>query len=142
MILFDGRCSYGFGSNRIRVERMRMAGLRGRVAVVGLGESDYSRHGQAKASEFELTLRAILAAVTDAGLRVDDIDGFVSYGDDKNDPVRLAAALGLPELKLAASQWGGGGGGSAGHIALAAAYIEAGLADCVVAFKASAQGEH
>jgi len=142
--IFAPHCSAGCGSAGSWLETggVRMLGLRARSAVVGIGESEYARHGQASASEFELTLRAILASVEDAGLTVDDVDGFVSYGDDKNEPIRLASALGIPELKLAACQWGGGGGGSAGHIALAAAGIAAGLADCVVVFKASAQGQH
>ena len=41
---------------------------------------------------------AILAAVEDAGIKVTDIDGFSSYSDDRNSAVRLASALGIPEL--------------------------------------------
>jgi acetyl-CoA acetyltransferase len=119
----------------------RARGLRGQTAVVGVGESEYSRHGRAKESEFALCIRSILAAVKDAGLRVDDIDGFVSYAGDRNDPPRLAAALGIPELRLSAMQATTSGGGSAGHIALAAAAINSGLADCVVVYRALAQGQ-
>ena len=36
--------------------------LRGRVAVVGIGETDYYRHGASPDAEFKLALKAILAA--------------------------------------------------------------------------------
>ena len=42
--------------------------LRGRVAVVGIGETDYYRHGASPDPEFKLALKAILAACNDAGL--------------------------------------------------------------------------
>jgi acetyl-CoA acetyltransferase len=118
-----------------------MGSLRGATAVAGIGQSDYGRWGSALESEFSLALRAIIGAVEDAGLTIDDVDGFTSYGNDRNEPHRLASALGLRELRFAASQFGGGGGGSAGHIGLAAAAIYSGMAECVVAFRACAQGQ-
>ena len=36
--------------------------IRGRTAVVGVGETTYYKHGQAPDSEFVLALKAILAA--------------------------------------------------------------------------------
>src|SRR5579859_2890266 len=68
--------------------------LRGRVAVVGIGETEYYRHGASPDAEFKLALKAILAACHDAGLDPRDIDGFASYSDDRSDASRLAAALG------------------------------------------------
>jgi hypothetical protein len=47
--------------------------LRGRVAVVGIGETDYYRHGASPDAEFKLALKAILAARDDAGLDPRDI---------------------------------------------------------------------
>jgi hypothetical protein len=40
--------------------------LRGRVAVIGIGETDYHRHGASPDPEFKLALKAILAACADA----------------------------------------------------------------------------
>ena len=54
------------------------------------------------------------AACEDAGIDPREIDGFASYSNDRNDPSRLAAALGLPELRFSNMQWGGGGGGGSG----------------------------
>ena len=70
--------------------------IRGQVAIVGIGETAYYKHGQAPESEFALALQAILRACEDAGIDPRQIDGFASYSNDRNDPSRLAAALGLP----------------------------------------------
>jgi hypothetical protein len=85
--------------------------LRGKVVIAGIGETDYYKYGQSPDSEFKLALRAILAAAKDAGIDPKDIDGFTSYSNDRNDPSRLAAALGTKELRFSNMQWGGGGGG-------------------------------
>jgi acetyl-CoA acetyltransferase len=116
--------------------------LRGRVAVVGIGETDYYRHGASPDPEFKLALKAILAACEDAGLDGREIDGFSSYSDDRSDAARLAAALGTRRLSTATMQWGGGGGGCCAAVANGAASIVAGLADCVVVYRSLAQGQY
>jgi len=116
--------------------------LRGRAAIVGVGETPYYRHGQAPVPETRLALQAILAACADAGIDPHDIDGFSGYSNDRTDPSRLAAALGCRRLRATTMQWGGGGGGCAAAVGHAAAVLAAGLADCVVVFRALAQGSH
>jgi len=116
--------------------------LRGRVAIVGIGETPYYKHGQSPDAEFKLALKAIIAACADAGIDPRDIDGFASYSDDRSDASRLAAALGTHRLRSATMQWGGGGGGCCAAVANGAAAIAAGLADCVVVFRALAQGQN
>jgi acetyl-CoA acetyltransferase len=98
------------------------------VSGEGLGESEHPRQGEAPEAEFKLALRAILRACDDAGISPREIDGFASYSNDRNDPSRLAAALGLPELRFSNMQWGGGGGGGAAAVGNAAAAIAAGMA--------------
>jgi acetyl-CoA acetyltransferase len=115
--------------------------IRGRVAIAGIGETAYYKHGQAPESEVSLALRAILRACEDAGIAPRTIDGFASYSNDRNEPSRLAAALGLPELRFSNMQWGGGGGGGSAAVGNAAAAIAAGYAECVVVFRALAQGQ-
>ena len=115
--------------------------IKDKVAIVGIGETRYYKAGQSPVSEFQLALEAIQKAVADAGLRVEDIDGFASYSDDRNDPVRLAAALGVPQIQFSNMHWGGGGGGVAGAVGNAAAAVVAGYAKHVVAFRALAQGQ-
>jgi len=115
--------------------------IRGRVAIAGIGETAYYKHGRAPESELALALQAILHACEDAGIDPRQVDGFASYSNDRNDPSRLAAALGLPELRFSNMQWGGGGGGGSAAVGNAAAAIAAGYADCVVVFRALAQGQ-
>ena len=102
--------------------------LRGKIVVAGIGETTYYKHSQSPDPEFVLALKAIIAACDDAGIKPKEIDGFASYSNDRNEPSRLAAALGIPDLKFSNMQWGGGGGGGSGAIGNAAAAINAGLA--------------
>ena len=116
--------------------------LKGRVAIVGIGETHYYKHGQSPDAEFKLALQAVLRACADAGLDPRHIDGFASYGDDRSEATRLASALGLPRLRSATMQWGGGGGGCCAAVANGAAAIATGQADCVVVFRSLNQGQY
>jgi acetyl-CoA acetyltransferase len=120
---------------------MTIRTLRGKVVVAGIGETEYYKHGKSPDPEFVLALKAILAAAADACIDPRDIDGFSSYSDDRNDPLRLATAFNCRELRFSCMQWGGGGGGAAGAMANAAAAIAGGLAECVVVHRALAQGQ-
>ncbi|MEX2481480.1 MAG: acetyl-CoA acetyltransferase [Gammaproteobacteria bacterium] len=121
---------------------MTQRSLRGRVAVAGIGETRYYKRGQAPQAEFRLALDAIIEACADANIHPREIDGFASFSNDRSDPSRLAAALGCRELRFANMQWGGGGGGGSAAIGNAAAAIMSGMAECVVVFRALAQGQY
>jgi alkylation response protein AidB-like acyl-CoA dehydrogenase len=111
------------------------------VAIAGIGETPYYRHGQSPDPEFKLVLKAILAACADAAIDPREIDGFASYANDRSDPARLAAALGVRQLRSATLQWGGGGGGCAAAVANGAAAIATGMARVVVVYRGLAQGQ-
>ena len=115
--------------------------LRGKVAVLGVGETTYYKRGGAPDAEGKLALKAIIAACEDAGISPKSVDGFASFSNDQNDPSRLAAALGIKDLRFANMQWGGGGGGGSAAVGNAAAAIATGMAECVVVFRALAQGQ-
>ena len=115
--------------------------VRGKAAVVGVGETTYYKRGDSPDPEFVLVLKAILAACADAGISPTEIDGYSSYSNDRNLPSRLHTALGAKELRFSNMQWGSGGGGAAASVGNAAAAIAAGYADCVVAFRGLAQGQ-
>ena len=115
--------------------------LRGKVAVIGIGETTYYKHGQSPDPEFVLALKAILSACADAGIDPKTVDSFASYSNDRNEPSRIAAALGCKELRVSNMQWGGGGGGGAAAIGNAAAAIVTGQADVAVVYRALAQGQ-
>jgi len=110
-----------------------------KTAVAGVGYRQYPR-GTADLPERGVLVRTIIDACDDAGFDPADIDGFVSYGDDRNEPVRLMSDLGTKELKLSTQVWGGGGGGIAGTFQLAASAIVTGQAKAVVIFRALVEG--
>ena len=54
--------------------------LKDRTAVVGVGATPYYRRGEsAPQTELSMACSAILGALDDAGLTVDDLDGFAIY---------------------------------------------------------------
>lgn len=65
------------------LQRLRAAS--GTVAIVGVGETDYaadypvSRAGQAATDHYGFGIRAFKAALNDAGLRRDEIDGVIPF---------------------------------------------------------------
>lgn len=117
---------------------MSASSLSCRTAVVGVGVRQYKR-GAAPMPEQGVLTRAVIDACEDAGLDPAEIDGFVSYGDDKNEPVRLMPDLGTRDLTWSAQVLGGGGGGVAGAFGLAAAAIISGQAHTVAVFRALVQ---
>ncbi len=90
--------------------------MRGSAAVAGVGESAYYVRGRSPDTEFQLACTAIRRAVLDSGLSLADVDGFVTYMDQRNDPLRLARTLGMRELRWAATTWGGGGNNAAAAV--------------------------
>jgi len=79
--------------------------IKDKVAIAGLGETSYYKRGGAPVSEFRLALEAIQRAAADAGIPVTAIDGIASYSNDRNDSIRVATALGLPELRFSNMFW-------------------------------------
>jgi acetyl-CoA acetyltransferase len=101
------------------------------TAIAGIGATPYYRRGQSlPQTALELVGKAILAAVDDAGLTMDDVDG-LSFYSGGFDAAGLAQMLGIPELRWTAMTTGGGGG-AVGSLGLAASAIMAGQAKVVV----------
>jgi acetyl-CoA acetyltransferase len=115
----------------------------GRAAcVVGVGETRYAKWGGiTDTSEYQLAVEAVLAAVADAGMSVDDIDGLASFAEDRNEATFMAADLGLPELRYASLSWLPGGGGACAAVANAAMAVETGAAEAVVVYRSLCQGQ-
>jgi acetyl-CoA acetyltransferase len=104
--------------------------------LVGVGESQYARWGKiGDVTEHALACQAIQAAVADAGLSMDDVDGLASFAEDRNEAVFLAAGLGLPALRFGNMVWMPGGGGGCAAVANAAMAIETGQAEVVVVYR-------
>lgn len=111
-----------------------------RAAIAGVGATPYYKRGQsAPQTLYELIGKAVIAAVTDAGLQVEDVDGFAFYASGFS-PGSLMEMLGIPEIRYSAVV-SSGGGGSAGVLDLAASAIETGRAKTVVCIGACQQSE-
>ena len=115
--------------------------LRGKVAIVGIGETTYYKHGQSPEPEFKLALTAILAAAR--------MPGSTRATSTASPPTATIATIrrGSPQRSerrncgFSNMQWGGGGGGGAAAVGNAAAAVIAGQADIVVVYRALAQGQ-
>ncbi|TMA69413.1 MAG: hypothetical protein E6J68_01585, partial [Deltaproteobacteria bacterium] len=56
------------------------------AAIVGIAQSEYTKWGGlTRCTEYQLALETIVKAVDDAGLTVDDVDGFASFSNDRNE---------------------------------------------------------
>jgi acetyl-CoA acetyltransferase len=109
--------------------------IRDRAAIVGIGQTELS--WSSGRSEVRLALEAIAAALEDAGLRPTDVDGLVRSGVTQTGCAEtwIAQNLGIDRLRY----WGSvdfGGGISAALVGQAAAAVGAGLASCVVCYRA------
>ena len=113
----------------------------GRACIVGIGETAYARRGHAVESEYQLALRAVLAALEDAGLQPGDVDGLATFADERSAQSTLAADFGVKELRFASTSGIPGGGGGCGAVAEAAMAVESGLADTVVVYRSLCQGQ-
>jgi len=114
----------------------------GPACLVGVGETPYAKWGGlGGTTEYDLALRAIEAAVADAGLTLDQVDGLASFAADRNDAVFVAADLGLPELRHATMSWLPGGGGACAAVGNAAVAVEARQAEVVVVYRSLCQGQ-
>lgn len=107
--------------------------LRGRTAIVGIGQTEFSK--DSGRGELQLAAEAVLAALDDAGLGVDDVDGFVTMTIDPTEDVDLIRTLGVPGLSYS-HRLPHGGGGSGATVHAAAAGIVSGAADVVVIYRA------
>src|SRR3990167_3973729 len=94
--------------------------------IAGVGQTEFKRHGGIMdRSQFQVAAEAVLAALADAGMTPDDVDGFASFSNDANEAALMQVALGVPQMRWSSMVWGGGGGGSCAAIAQAAAAVQA-----------------
>ena len=113
--------------------------MKGVAAIAGIGLRQHKR-GASPLPERGVLVQAIMDACEDAGFPPEDIDGFATYGDDHNEPVRLMQDLGTKRLTWSSQVFGGGGGGIAGAFGQAVGAIATGQASAVIVFRALVQG--
>jgi acetyl-CoA acetyltransferase len=107
---------------------------RSQVAIAGIGCTEFSK--DSGVGVFTLATKAVTAAVADAGLEVGDVDGLCTFGvNDSIPPNILAQALGIQSLSFYIDQFYGGSV-SLTMIGQATLALAAGVADCVVVYRA------
>jgi acetyl-CoA acetyltransferase len=111
-----------------------MWALRDKYAIAGIGWTAFSKNSGRTVRS--LASEACLNAIADAGLKVSDIDGFVSFNFNDSVPaIAVATEIGVPQAGYAVDFLSGGN--AANLITLTAtAAIEAGLAKNVLCFRA------
>jgi acetyl-CoA acetyltransferase len=105
---------------------------RDRCAIVGIGETDYSRNSGR--SDLTLATQAALAAMEDAGVSPLEIDGIVRCDMDTVHSNDLIEAIGLPNVTYW-SDVGQGGVAPAGMVGQAVGAILSGQASTVLVFR-------
>lgn len=110
--------------------------------IIGVGESEYrKRGGHADTPEITLCIEAIRRAAEDGGVDPREIDGFSSFGFEKNEPAVVQTALAARAQRLSAIVWGAGGGGCAGAVMLAAMAVATGQSRFAVTYRSICQGD-
>lgn len=105
----------------------------GRAAIAGIGATEFSKNSGR--SEWRLACESVLAALADAQIGVEEVDGFALFTMETNPEIAVARALGIPQLKFF-SRIPHGGGGACAPIQQAALAITSGVADVVVVYRA------
>jgi acetyl-CoA acetyltransferase len=104
-----------------------------RAAVVGIGATEFSK--RSGRSELQLAAEAVSAAIDDAGLAPEDVDGLVTYTMESNPEIQVAQAVGIGELTYF-TRIHYGGGAACATLQQAALAVSAGVADTVVCYRA------
>jgi acetyl-CoA acetyltransferase len=104
-----------------------------KAAIVGLGCTEFSTNSGR--SELQLAVEAVLAAVADAGLKPDDVDGLTTYTIDNNAEINVFEQIGGRDLKFF-SRIDYGGGGACAPVQQAVMAVTSGIADVVVCYRA------
>src|SRR3954451_8550233 len=92
-----------------------------KAAIVGVGATDFSK--DSGRSELRLAVEAVRAALRDAEIAPDEVDGLLTFMLDNNDEVAVARSLGIERVRFFARPPGGGGSGC-GVVGLAAMAVE------------------
>ena len=104
-----------------------------RAAIAGIGQTEFSK--DSGRSELRLALEAISAALDDAGLRPEDVDGMATFTMDNNPEIEINRYLGGGDLKFF-SRTHYGGGAACAPILHAAMAVATGVCDVVVCYRA------
>ena len=107
--------------------------LRDRAAIAGIGATEFSK--DSGRSEMRLAVEAVTAALEDAGLEPDDVDGYSVFSMDNNPAIEVNRHIGGGDLRFFGRVHYGGGAACA-TVLQAAMAVATGVANTVVCYRA------
>ncbi len=108
-----------------------MRNIKNKAAIVGIGISNFSR--DSRRTELYLACQTIKAALDDAGLTPDDIDGLVKQTDDACEEHAITSSMGMGNLTyFGESRWNGA---PSAMVMRAAMGVAAGVANYIVVYR-------
>jgi len=111
--------------------------LQDATAIVGIGTTEWSK--SAEDSEMVLALRAIRAALDDAGILPSEVDGLSSYSLESTEEIEIARNLGLGDIGYFGRVHYGGGAGC-GVVGQASMAVATGVCNVAVAWRSRKRG--
>lgn len=109
-----------------------MNSTKNRAAIVGIGITDFSKDSQR--TELYMACQCIGAALDDAGLTPEDVDGLVKQTDDATDEHAVTSSMGMGNLTyFGECRWGAA---PSAMIMRAAMGVAAGAANYIVVYRA------
>ena len=107
--------------------------LAGKAAIVGIGATEFSKNSGR--SEMRLAVEAISAALEDAGIDREEVDGLSTFTMDNNPEIEVFRNIGGKSLKFF-SRIHYGGGAACAPVMQAAMAVATGVAEVVVCYRA------
>jgi acetyl-CoA acetyltransferase len=108
-----------------------MRSIKNKTAIVGIGISKFSKDSQR--TELYLACQTIKAALDDAGLTPEDIDGLVKQTDDASDEHAITSSMGMGNLTyFGECRWNGA---PCAMVMRAAMGVAAGAANYIVVYR-------
>jgi acetyl-CoA acetyltransferase len=109
-----------------------MRSIKNKAAIVGIGMSSFSK--DSRRTELYLACETIKAALDDAGLTTEDIDGLVKQTDDASDEHAITSSMGMGNLTyFGECRWGAA---PSAMVMRAAMGVAAGVANYIVVYRA------
>jgi len=107
--------------------------LKDEAVIVGVGQTDFTK--LSGRSELQLACECVSAAIDDAGISPDQVDGMTTFTLDTTDEIEIARSVGIGDLTFY-SRIPHGGGAAIGIVHQAVMAVATGAAKYVVGYRA------
>ncbi|MCA1833355.1 MAG: lipid-transfer protein [Actinomycetota bacterium] len=107
--------------------------ISGRAAIAGIGATEFSK--DSGRTELRMAVESVKAALDDAGIAPEEVDGMVTFTMDTTEEIEIARNLGMGDLTFF-SRVHYGGGAACAVVQQAAMAVATGEANVVVCYRA------